>query len=83
MQLPRLPELVRLKRSRIATYVTHIALHLSNSKVSTHHVRNIKCGLCANSAISFLRLGENNLDMDTVQVIADVLKVSDNVTQLG
>ncbi|KAM4564860.1 NACHT, LRR and PYD domains-containing protein 3-like [Fundulus diaphanus] len=30
-----------------------------------------------------LWLGENNLDMDAVQVLADVLKVSDNITQLG
>ncbi|KAM6909020.1 protein NLRC3-like [Xenentodon cancila] len=30
-----------------------------------------------------LWLGENNLDMDAVHVIADVLRVSDNVTYLG
>ncbi|XP_044040627.1 NLR family CARD domain-containing protein 3-like [Siniperca chuatsi] len=30
-----------------------------------------------------LWLGENNLDMDTFQVIADVLQASENITQLG
>ncbi|XP_030018529.1 NLR family CARD domain-containing protein 3-like isoform X2 [Sphaeramia orbicularis] len=30
-----------------------------------------------------LWLGENNIDMDTVQVIADVLRVSDNIADLG
>ncbi|KAM4536677.1 NACHT, LRR and PYD domains-containing protein 12-like isoform 2-T3 [Odontesthes bonariensis] len=30
-----------------------------------------------------LWLGENNLDMDAVQVIADVLKVSESITHLG
>ncbi|XP_028285284.1 NACHT, LRR and PYD domains-containing protein 3-like [Parambassis ranga] len=30
-----------------------------------------------------LWLGENNLDMDAVQVIADVLRVSESITQLG
>lgn len=36
---------------------------------------------CSNSTI--LRLGENNLDMDAIEVIADVLQVSDSVTELG
>lgn len=38
--------------------------------------------LLMNSTLS-LRLGENNLDMDAVQVIADVLQVSENITNLG
>lgn len=39
--------------------------------------------LCSNITVSLLRLGENNLDMDTVQVIADVLQMSDSLTHLG
>lgn len=38
--------------------------------------------LLMNSTL-FLRLGENNLDMDAVQVIADVLQVSESITNLG
>lgn len=38
--------------------------------------------LMMNSTL-FLRLGENNLDMDAVQVIADVLRVSESISNLG
>lgn len=39
--------------------------------------------LCTDITVFISRLGENNLDMDTVQVIADVLRVSDSLTHLG
>lgn len=31
----------------------------------------------------FFRLGENNLEMDAVQVIADVLQASESIIYLG
>lgn len=42
------------------------------------------CTICIYFSISIcLRLGENNLDMEAVQVIADVLKESENIVYLG
>lgn len=41
------------------------------------------CTICIYFSISCLRLGENNLDMEAVQVIADVLKESENIVYLG
>lgn len=41
------------------------------------------CTICIYCSISCLRLGENNLDMEAVQVIADVLKESENIVYLG
>lgn len=39
--------------------------------------------ICALTILLFIRLGENNLDMDTVCVIADVLQNSDKIKELG
>nr|XP_043878192.1 protein NLRC3-like [Solea senegalensis] len=55
-------------------------LDLTGTGVSCEALRDIQPLLfrCEN-----LWLGENNLDMDTVQVVAEVLQVSDSLTHLG
>ncbi|CAK6967994.1 protein NLRC3-like [Scomber scombrus] len=55
-------------------------LDLTGTGLSSEALRDIQPLLLR---CEHLWLGENNLDMDTVQVIADVLQVSDSVTQLG
>ncbi|XP_041840356.1 NLR family CARD domain-containing protein 3-like [Melanotaenia boesemani] len=55
-------------------------LDLTGTGVSCNALRDIQTQLlrCEN-----LWLGENILDMDAVQVIADVMRVSENITHLG
>ncbi|XP_035505649.1 NLR family CARD domain-containing protein 3 isoform X2 [Scophthalmus maximus] len=55
-------------------------LDLTGTGVSCEALRDIQPLLLRCKS---LWLGENNLDIDTVQVIADVLQVSDNMTHLG
>ncbi|XP_023255386.1 protein NLRC3-like [Seriola lalandi dorsalis] len=55
-------------------------LDLTGTGVSCEALRDIQPLL---QRCERLWLGENNLDIDTVQVIADVLKVSDSITHLG
>ncbi|KAM7377423.1 hypothetical protein PAMA_013959 [Pampus argenteus] len=55
-------------------------LDLTGTGVSSEALRDIQPLLLRCES---LWLGENNLDMDTVQVIADVLQVSDTATYLG
>ncbi|XP_061565572.1 NLR family CARD domain-containing protein 3-like [Cololabis saira] len=55
-------------------------LDLTGTGVSCDELRDIQPLLVRCES---LWLGENNFDMDAVQVIADVLRVSDNVTYLG
>ncbi|XP_070785970.1 NLR family CARD domain-containing protein 3-like [Enoplosus armatus] len=55
-------------------------LDLTGTGVSCEALRDIQPLLLR---CEKLWLGENNLDMDTVQVIADVLQVSESITHLG
>ncbi|XP_062240303.1 protein NLRC3-like [Platichthys flesus] len=55
-------------------------LDLTGTGVSCEALRDIQPLLLRCES---LWLGENNLDMDSVQVIADVLQVSDSMTHLG
>ncbi|XP_034425354.1 protein NLRC3-like [Hippoglossus hippoglossus] len=55
-------------------------LDLTGTGVSCEALRDIQPLLLRCES---LWLGENNLDMDSVQVIADVLQVSDTMTHLG
>nr|XP_019951055.1 PREDICTED: protein NLRC3-like [Paralichthys olivaceus] len=55
-------------------------LDLTGTGVSCEALRDIQPLLLRCES---LWLGENNLDMDSVQVIADVLQVSDAITHLG
>ncbi|XP_015232786.1 PREDICTED: NACHT, LRR and PYD domains-containing protein 12-like [Cyprinodon variegatus] len=55
-------------------------LDLTGTKVNADSLRDIQPFL---HRCQKLWLGENNLDMDAVQVIADVLKVSEQIAYLG
>ncbi|XP_035531628.1 NACHT, LRR and PYD domains-containing protein 3-like [Morone saxatilis] len=55
-------------------------LDLTGTGVSFHALRDIQPQLLRCKS---LWLGENHLDMDTVQVIADVLQESESITHLG
>ncbi|KAM4714148.1 NACHT, LRR and PYD domains-containing protein 12-like [Anableps anableps] len=94
--LQALPELLRVNVSdEMLTQMDHNAikyfltltegkilseLDLTGTGMSCHSLRDIQQFL---HRCQSLWLGENNLDMDAVQVIAEVLKVSENITYLG
>ncbi|XP_014883987.1 NACHT, LRR and PYD domains-containing protein 12-like [Poecilia latipinna] len=96
MTLPALPELLRVNVSdETLAQMDHNAikyflaltegkilseLDLTGTGVNRDSLSDIQPFL---HRCQRLWLGENNLDMDAVQVVADVVKVSENLTHLG